>query len=72
MIDETKIPVVTRDELTSGLQLIDTLLARLQEMRGITVTLLSRPGDEIMMTHREGIRMFALRDEIGDMVAAGA
>lgn len=69
MIDETKTPVANREELEQGLQLVDSLIAKLQEMRDITVMLLARPGDEIAMSHREGIRMFALRDEIGEMVS---
>lgn len=69
MVDETKTPVANREELEQGLQVVDALLARLQEMRDITVALLARPGDEVEMTHRESIRMVTLRDEIGDLVS---
>lgn len=69
MVDETKTPVASRDELEQGLHLVDGLIARLQEMRTITVTLLARPGEEIEMSHRETLRMLTLRDEIGDLVS---
>ncbi len=68
MINETKTPVASRKELSSGLQLLDSLISKLQEMREISTTILARLGEEeIEMSHREGTRMLTLRDEVGEL-----
>jgi hypothetical protein len=69
MVNETKMPVVSRAEVTAGLRLCDSLIAKLQEMRQIAATLLERSEAELIeMTHREGLRMVTLRDEIGELI----
>jgi len=68
MVNETKMPVVSREEVEAGLQLCDSLISKLQEMRSIAATLLERSGaEQIEMTHREGTRMAVLRDEVEDL-----
>lgn len=70
MVNETKTPVVSREELEQGVQMVDALIVRLTEMRDIATTLLAQSSDDMVaMSHRESIRMVTLRDEIGELTS---